>query len=169
MPNGCVDRDTGTVLRPQHVRWENIVVIHHGLRVGLPGINRLGTFVSQDLSSFRTEFMRTNAFPATSCLPLNLRKSSLDTKSLSLLNTYLKTPEPPAADSFSQRILPSSSHTETFPYREQDTELHLPAAHKWSPALQEYLGCVITLKPVSNSVNEDDTVHVNSVLPNLPQ
>ena len=43
-------------------------------------------------------------------LPLNLRKSSLDMKYLSLLNTYLNTPEPPAADSFSQCILPSSSH-----------------------------------------------------------
>lgn len=61
-------------------------------------------------------------------LPLNLRKSSLDMKYLSLLNTYLNTPEPPAADSFSQCILPSSSHMETFPYREQDTELHRPTS-----------------------------------------
>ena len=92
VPNGRVDCDAGTVLRPQHIWWENIVVIYHGLRVGLPGINRLGTFVSQDLNSFRTEFMRINAFPATSCLPLNLRKSSLDMKHFSLLNTYLNTP-----------------------------------------------------------------------------
>ena len=94
VPNGRVDGDARTVLRPQHVWWEHIVIVHHGLRVGLPGINRLGTFVSQDLNSFRTEFMRTNAFPATSCLPLNLQKSSqheisLSPKYTSILHSHL--------------------------------------------------------------------------------
>lgn len=76
--NGRVDCDSWTtIIGPQHIWWENIIIIHNRLNVSLPGINWLGTFVSQDLNILKTELMRTNAFSAISCLLLYLQKKLL--------------------------------------------------------------------------------------------
>ena len=99
MSNGRVDRDSRTtIIGPQHIWREHIVIIHNRFNVSLTRINGLGTLVSQDLDVVKTDFTRrTNAvLPYVSCLPLHLRKK-LSPKHASEFQSHLMQKLPPGA------------------------------------------------------------------------